>query len=97
MEVVAVLGWGWGGGVATVAVDKDTEKEARTSGCQKDRKGGEEMAMTGVLEMSWNSGGEEERAMSEIEMQSRRWRRGGGAESFMRVSLWKHRISSRHL
>ncbi len=37
--------------------------------------------MTGVLEMSWNSGKEEERTMSEIEMQRRGWMRrrwGGG-------------------
>lgn len=33
--------------------------------------------MTGVLEMSWNSG-ERERMMSEIEMQRRGWKGGGG-------------------
>lgn len=47
------------------------------------RKGGEERAMTGVLETSWSGGEEEEEGrMSEIEMQRRVRRRregtGGG-------------------
>lgn len=53
--------------------------------------------MTGMLEMSWNSGEKEERTTSEIEMQRRGWEGGAGAESFMRVSLWRHQIFSHHL
>lgn len=60
----------------------------------------EEEERTVMLEMCGNSGEKEERTMSEIEMQRRGWgegRGGAGAESFMRVSLWRHQIFSHHL